>query len=495
MLDILSGLPDALMSASLIAMMAGTAAGIVVGATPGLTATLAMALLLPFTYTMTPLTSLGMMAGIYNGSMYGGAIPAILMRIPGTPSAVATTLDGYPLAQSGRARFALHVALVSSAAGSVISALALMLLAPLLVSFALRFGPVEYFWVAIFGLTSVSLLLANAPAKGLASALIGIAVGIVGMDMMTGAERLVFGVREIAGGINLAVLLTGLFAVPPALAMLDKTPAGTGNSHSLSGLGLRLREVFSFTRTWIRSGLIGIIVGVMPGAGGNLAGILGYSEEKRAATDASLFGKGDPRGIAASECANNADNASSLIPTLALGVPGNSVAALMMGAMLIQGLNPGPGLFASHGDVVHAFMWQMMLTAFMMLAFGFAGAGLFVQMLRIPPNLLAPMILTICSIGTYAASNFMVDVWVMLIFGCMAFLLSRSGYPIAPIVLGAILGPLAESSFRQSLLITHGDPFGFVSSTVSIILVIAICAVIFVPLQRRFRSRTAQPEV
>ena len=315
------------------------------------------------------------------------------------------------------------------------------------------------------------------------------------MDMMTGAERLVFGVREIAGGINLAVLLTGLFAVPPALAMLGKTPTGTGNNPSLSGPGLRLRKALSFTRTWIRSGLIGIIVGVMPGAGGNLAGILGYSEEKRTAADASLFGKGEPRGIAASECANNADNASSLIPTLALGVPGNSVAALMMGAMLIQGLNPGPGLFASHGDVVHAFMWQMMLTAFMMLAFGFIGAGLFVQMLRIPPNLLAPMILTVCSIGTYATSNSMVDVWVMLVFGCMAFLLSRSGYPIAPIVLGAILGPLAESSFRQSLLITRGDPFGFVSSTVSIILVIAICAVIFVPLQRRFRSRTTRPKV
>ena len=493
MLDVLSGLPDALMPASLVAMAIGTAAGILVGATPGLTATLAMALLLPFTYTMTPLISLGMMAGIYNGSMYGGAIPAILMRIPGTPSAVATVLDGYPLARSGRTRFALHVALVSSAAGSVLSALALMLLAPLLVSFALRFGPVEYFWVALFGLTSVSLLLARAPAKGLASAMIGIAVGIVGMDMMTGAERLVFGVREIAGGINLAVLLTGLFAIPPALAMLDRMPGGTGGDSSLSGPGIRPREALSFARTWIRSGLIGIFVGVMPGAGGNLAGILGYAEEKRAAGDARLFGKGDPRGVAASECANNADNASSLIPTLALGVPGNSVAALMMGAMLIQGLNPGPGLFAYHGDVVHAFMWQMMLTAFMMLAFGFAGAALFVQMLRIPPSVLAPTILTICSIGTYAASKSMVDVWLMLIFGGTAFLLSRSGYPIAPIVLGAILGPLAESSFRQSLLITRGDPLGFVSSTVSIVLVLAICAVIFVPLRRRFRAGTARP--
>jgi putative tricarboxylic transport membrane protein len=341
MIEVLSGLPHALIVDSILAMVVGTAAGILVGAIPGLTATLAMALLLPFTYTMSPLVALGMMAGIYNGSMYGGAIPAILMRIPGTPSAVATTFDGYPLAQAGRAKYALHIALVSSTAGSIISALALMIIAPPLVSLALQFGPTEYFWVAVFGLTSVSLLLAGAPAKGLASAMIGVAIGLVGMDMMTGSERLVFGVRHVAGGINLAVMLTGLFAVPPALAMLAYSSNGSGQA-DLTGAGLRVREAFSLTKTWIRSGLIGVVIGIMPGAGGNLAGILGYAEEKRAAKDDSLFGKGDPRGIAASECANNADNASSLIPTLALGVPGNSVAALMMGAMLIQGLNPGP---------------------------------------------------------------------------------------------------------------------------------------------------------
>lgn len=487
MLDVISGLPDALTLQSLLAMMAGTAAGIVVGAIPGLTATLAMALLLPFTYTMSPLTSLGMMAGIYNGSMYGGAIPAILMKIPGTPSAVATTFDGYPLAQSGRAKFALHVALLSSSAGSLISAVALMLLAPPLVSFALRFGPIEYFWVAIFGMTAVSLLVAKAPAKGLASALIGIAIGLVGMDLMTGEERLVFGLRDVAGGINLAVLLTGLFAIPPALAMLGQGSVKGGAA--LSGAGIRLTAVPQFFKTWAKSGIIGVIVGVMPGAGGNLAGILGYTEEKRSARDASRFGKGDPRGIAASECANNADNASSLIPTLALGVPGNSVAALMMGAMLIQGLNPGPALFAQQGDIVFGFMWQMLLTAFLMLVFGFAGASVFVQMLRIPTAILSPMILVVCSIGTYAAGNSLVDVWLMLGFGVMGWLLSRSGYPIAPIVLGAILGPLAESSFRQGLLISRGNIADFASSTVSIVLILAILAILLAPLMRTVADR------
>lgn len=489
MIEVLSGLPHALLIDSILAMIVGTAAGILVGAIPGLTATLAMALLLPFTYTMSPLVALGMMAGIYNGSMYGGAIPAILMRIPGTPSAVATTFDGYPLAQAGRAKYALHIALISSTAGSIISALALMIIAPPLVTLALKFGPTEYFWVAIFGLTSVSLLLAGAPAKGLASAMIGVAVGLVGMDMMTGAERLVFGVRHIAGGVDLAVMLTGLFAIPPSLAMLA-SPSGGSSRADLSGTGLKLREALTFTRTWIRSGVIGVIIGIMPGAGGNLAGILSYAEEKRAARDSSRFGKGDPRGIAASECANNADNASSLIPTLALGVPGNSVAALMMGAMLIQGLNPGPALFSQHADVVYGFMWQMLLTAFMMLALGLVGAKLFVNMLRIPAALLAPMILIICSLGTYASTNAMADVWLMLGFGVTGYVLSRSGYPIAPIVLGAILGPMAESSFRQALLISRGDPLSFVSSPISIVLVVAILAILALPLLRRRKPHT-----
>ncbi|MCL1482461.1 tripartite tricarboxylate transporter permease [Marinobacter sp. M3C] len=490
MTELLGGLLAVITLESMSAMLMGTAAGILVGAIPGLTATLAMALLLPFTYAMDPFISLGMMAGIYNGSMFGGAIPAILMKIPGTPSAVATVFDGNPLAASGRAKFAIHVALCSSSAGSVISAIALMLLAPPLVELALKFGPVEYFWIAIFGMTSVSLLLASAPAKGLASALIGIAVGIVGMDMISGAERLVFDVRSVAGGINIAVLLTGLFAIPPALAMLDAHSRKLGDV-AISGQGITIKDALYLVKTWLRSGLIGVFVGVMPGAGGNLAGILSYAEEKRAAKDSSLFGKGDPRGVAASECGNNADNASSLIPTLALGVPGNSVAALMMGAMLIQGLNPGPALFTQSGDVVYGFMWQMLITAFLMLAIGFVGTGLFVRMLKVPTGLLAPMILVVCSIGTYTASNNIADVWIMLVVGVCAFLLSRSGYPIAPIVLGAILGPMAETSFRQSVLISRGDPLAFFASPISIVLVTLIAAVLLFPLWRWFRQSRA----
>lgn len=272
--------------------------------------------------------------------------------------------------------------------------------------------------------------------------------------------------------------------------MLDAHSRKLGDV-AISGQGITIKDALYLVKTWLRSGLIGVFVGVMPGAGGNLAGILSYAEEKRAAKDSSLFGKGDPRGVAASECGNNADNASSLIPTLALGVPGNSVAALMMGAMLIQGLNPGPALFTQSGDVVYGFMWQMLITAFLMLAIGFVGTGLFVRMLKVPTGLLAPMILVVCSIGTYTASNNIADVWIMLVVGVCAFLLSRSGYPIAPIVLGAILGPMAETSFRQSVLISRGDPLAFFASPISIVLVTLIAAVLLFPLWRWFRQSRA----
>lgn len=451
-------------------MLIGSIAGVIVGGVPGLTATLAIALLLPFTYTLSPTVALGLISGIYNGAMFGGAIPAILLRIPGTPGAVATTLDGFPLAQNGKARLALQVSLFSSVLGSVVSAIMLMLLAPPLVALSLRFGPAEYFWVAVFGLSSVALLLSGAPAKGLASALLGVAVGMIGMDMITGTERLVFGFRHMAGGISLPVMLTGMFAIPPALAMISAARTPLGETR-IAGPGVTRKELTALWPTWLRSSIIGVVVGIMPGAGGNLASILSYSEERRAARDKSMFGKGDIRGVAASECANNADNASSLIPTLALGVPGNSVAALIMGTLLIQGLNPGPALFRQHADIVYGFMWQMMLTAFIMLIVGLVGAGLFVRILRLPQPILAPMILAICALGTYAATNSFADIWLMYGFGVAAYFLIRAGYPIAPVVLGAILGPLAESSFRQAMLIGRGNPLNLVSSPLSMVLV------------------------
>ncbi|WP_280564236.1 tripartite tricarboxylate transporter permease [Chromohalobacter sp. 48-RD10] len=485
--QLLAALPSVIEPSVILAMIVGVIAGTVIGALPGLTATLGIALLLPFSYTMSPIIALGLMAGIYNGSMYSGAIPAILVNIPGTPSGVATTFDGYPLARAGRAKLALHAALVSSCMGSVASALALMLLAPVLVDFALRFGPAEYFWVAIFGMCSIAVLLSDNPVKGLTASILGVLIGLVGIDQISGAERMTFGINALNGGINLLILLTGLYAVPPALDLLSTS--ATGGRIKESGPRIRLKEVLSLIPTWIRSSTIGILIGIIPGAGGNLASFLSWTQEKRGAADDSKFGKGDIRGVAASECGNNADNSASMIPALALGVPGNSVAAMILGGLLIQGLQPGPALFQNNPDIVYGFMWEMLLTAPILLVVGYFGAGAFSHVLRIPPSILAPMILVVTTIGAYAAQNAFTDVWLMYVFGILGFFLTKANIPLAPIIIGVILGPLAESNFRRALLLRNADPNIFFGSPITWVLIAMTVFVFLFPLLRKGWAR------
>ncbi len=486
-------LPLVLGPTVILFMLVGTIAGIVIGALPGLTATLGIAVLLPFTYGMSPINALAVMAGIYNGAMYGGAIPAILVNIPGTPAGVATTFDGYPMARSGRARMALQVALVSSTVGSVLSALSLILLAPVLVIFALNFGPAEYFWVAIFGLASIAVLMSGDPVKGLIAAIIGVLVGLVGIDQISGQDRLTFDLEELTGGIDLIILLTGLYAVPPALDLLiDARMRATGGGAPVdarAGPPLSWSLFVELIPTWLRAGVMGIIIGIIPGAGGTLASFLSWTQERRWARDGSRFGSGDPRGVAASECGNNADTAAAMIPALTLGVPGNSVAAMILGGLLIHGLQPGPALFRNNPDLVYGFMWEMLITAPIMFGVGIMGAGLFARAMRIPPALMAPLILVVTSIGAYAAQNSIEDVWIMLAFGVLGVLLTRANIPLAPIIIGAILGPMAESNFRRAVLLMNMDKTIFFHSIISWVLILMTLAVFLFPLWRRWQRR------
>jgi putative tricarboxylic transport membrane protein len=490
-----AALPPVLDPLVILAMAAGVVAGIVLGALPGLTATLGIAVLLPFTYGMPTIHALALMAGIYNGAMYGGAIPAILVGIPGTPSGVATTFDGVPMARAGRARQALQVALVSSVIGAILSAVALIMVAPLLVRFALQFGPAEYFWVAVFGLVSIAVLMSGDPVKGLASAIIGVLVGLVGIDQISGQERLTFGIDALAGGVNLIILLTGLYAVPPALDLLldarrhAAAPGSAGAVDARAGPALSLPLTARLVPTWLRSGVLGVIIGIIPGAGGNLASFLSWTQERRWVRHDNRFGEGDPRGVAASECGNNADNAAAMIPALTLGVPGNSVAAMILGGLMIHGLQPGPALFRNNPEVVYGFMWEMLLTAPLMLLIGALGAGLFARAMRIPPALMAPMILVVTTVGAFAAQNAMEDVWIMWAFGVLGVLLTRSGFPLAPIIIGAILGPMAEASFRRSVLLMNMDETILVGSPITWALIAMTAAAILVPLVRRWRGR------
>lgn len=477
---------------NLLAMVVGVIGGIVVGALPGLTATMGIAILIPLTFTMEPLVALGMVAGIYNGGIYGGAIPAILLGIPGTSSSIPTTFDGVPLARRGEAENALRISAYSSAIGGIASGAALLILAPPLATITLLFGPAEYFWVAAFGMCSIAVLLGDDALKGLISAAIGLLIGTIGIDSVSGHERFTFDIFYLTGGFNFIVLLAGLYGIPPAITL-----AQTAASSSLASTGLtvtrakhRFRNWKSLVPTWVRSSTIGIIVGVLPGVGGTMAAFLSYNEARRADADPESFGKGNYKGIAASECGNNADNASALIPTLTLGVPGNAVAAVIMGAFLVQGLQPGPGLFRSEPVLVYAFILQMIATAAMLFFLGgMIALRVFAPVLRLPPALIAPIVICLSVIGVYTIQNSIFDIFALLGFGLIGYLLQATGFPLAPVVLGLILGPMAEQQLRLALIIARGDLFALASSTVSHVIIGLIALVLLIPLVRFLRAQ------
>ena len=500
---LLHALPVVLEWQNFLAMVAGVIAGIAIGAMPGISGTMAISILIPLTFFLDPLVALGMIAGIYNGAMYGGAIPAILLRIPGTPAAVATTFDGYPMAQAGQAGQALQIACVSSAVGGMISATALMTLAPPLSLITLAFGPPEIFWVAVFGIASVSFFLGKDPIKGLLSACIGLIASLVGIDVITGADRFTFGRLELVDGINIVVLLVGLYALSPAVSLLEDTSFKSMMKDSriaISNLFKEIPHMIRFWKIWLRSGMIGVMVGILPGAGGSLAAFMSYNETVRASKDRASFGKGNPEGVAAAECGNNSDNGAALIPALTLGIPGSTIVAVIMGALMIQGLQPGPELFRDHPDVVYGFMIQMFLSSFLLLLLGGSVAtNTFAQLLRIPPSILGPIILSLMVVGVYSIQGSMFDVYLMFGFGLLGYGMEKLKMPLAPAVLGLILGDYAEKNFRLSLMISRDDFSIFWTRPICQIILALTAAVILWPAirgilaKRRLKKEAEEP--
>jgi putative tricarboxylic transport membrane protein len=488
--DLLHALPNVLEWANFAAVIIGVIAGIVVGAMPGLSATMAISVLVPFTFGLEPLVALGLMAGIYNGAMYGGAIPAVLLRIPGTPAAVATTFDGYPMAQKGEGGFALQVAVISSAIGGIASAFALMLLAPPLSKVTLLFGPSEVFWVAVFGLASIIFLLGGNPVKGLISAFFGVFVSVIGSDPIYGNDRFTFGQLEILDGIHIVILLVGLYALPPVIDLLE-TPLKTGVDNSKLGtesIWKALPRMKGYWKTWLRGSAIGIWIGILPGAGGSMAAFMSYNEARRSSTNPDAWGEGEPEGVAAAEVANNADTASALIPALTLGIPGTAVAAVMLGGLLVHGLQPGPMLFRENPDIVFGFMWQFLFGAILLVLLGGSLAtNSFAHLLNLPRPLLGSVIIVLMLIGVYSIHSRMFDVYLMLGFGAIGWVMDRLKFPLPPVVLGLILGGFAEENLRLALRIGRGDPMILVQNTTSLVLVVLTIAVIIGPtLKKRF---------
>ena len=468
---------------NLLLVCLGTALGIVFGAIPGLTATMGLALLVPFTFSMDPAGGLLMLAGIYVGAMYGDAIPAILINTPGTPAAIATTFDGFPLARKGMAQHALVTAAFASFVGSVLANIVLATSAEPLAEMSLRFGPPEYFWLGIFGLTIISVLSSGNLLKGFIAAAIGLLFSTVGMATLSGDVRLTFGYPELQGGIGLAGALIGFFCLPEILSNVigrqREHYAGEPVRPSMSVIFETISDLVRRPVLMLRSSLIGLVVGVAPGAGGNIASMVSYSEATRWERDSHEFGKGTIRGVAASEAANSAMAPGSLIPLLTLGIPGSPPAAVILGALMLHGMQPGVELFSAHSSVVYAFIVGLAVAAFAVLILGTLGSFVYARIINIPSRALAPAILVLTVLGSYAIRNNMLDVWVMLMFGVIGFVLTRLNYHPAPLVLGFILGPYIEDGIVQSTMIggASGNVLAYMTLRPICIVLIVLCVV------------------
>ncbi len=487
-----SSLAGTLSITNILAMIVSTASGIMVGALPGLSATMGVALLIPFTFSMPPLTGLLCMAGMYNGAIYGGSISAVLLNVPGTPGAVVTTFDGNAMAKKGEGRYALETSVICSAVGGTASALALMFIAPYLARLALKFGPAEYFWISVLGLSTIASFLSGSVVKGLLCAFAGLFVSTIGIDQISGVFRFTFDNMYLMEGFPEIVVLIGLYSIPEVFCILEEIVLGkkfaTGNlllANNENEKRWTFRSDFKDSLpTWTRSSIIGIIIGIIPGAGSSIASFISYKEAKRKSKNPELFGKGTVEGVRASETANNAVTASAMIPMLTFGIPGNVVTAIMVGGLLIHGLHPGPNLFVKEPQIVYGLMWGMLITNFIMLFLGYFGARAFAQCLKMPKVILAASIAVLSTVGTYSINNSMFDVYSMLFFGVVGLAMRKLQLPVAPAVLGIILGPLAETELRRALMIAD-SPMEIFTRPLSFVLFVLTLLSLFYPLLKK----------
>ncbi|GAB1486605.1 tripartite tricarboxylate transporter permease [Aminivibrio sp.] len=454
--------------AVLFSITVGTVVGIIVGAMPGLTATMAVALLIPVTFGMDPLVGLALMGGVYSGGMYGGAISSILLSTPGTPAAAVTAFDGYP--SPGRARVGSpSLWPPGPVSGGILSTIALLLMAPALAKFSLRFGPPEYFVLSIMGLSSIVTLTKGSMVKGLMSGFLGLVLATVGMDPLSGFMRFTFGSMDLFDGVPFMPALIGLFSVSQILDLTAESHIVEDLSETISSIR-RSKLPKGLAPTIARGGVIGTIVGMLPGAGATIAAFISYNFAKQSAKDPDSFGKGNPKGVAAAESANNGCVGGSLIPLLTLGIPGNSVAAALMGGLMIQGLIPGPELFSKYGALTYGFILSLFLANVIFLVLGIYLAPYFARVTSTPNALLIPGIAILSVIGSYAMNNNLFDVWLMIGFGVAGYFLEKGGFSTGALVLGLILGPIAELGFGQSLLMSAGSPLIFFERPLCILL-------------------------
>lgn len=460
--------------------LAGAVLGIFFGALPGVSATLGIALLVPLTFSMAPVGALVFLGAVYCGAIYGGSISAILINVPGTPAAIATMLDGYEMTKQGKGGQALGLATVASLMGGQLSVIVLLFGAPLVATVALEIRSAEFFWIVIFAMSTVGAIGAGSPLKGIIAAVLGLAIGLIGAHQMTGTLRFAFGEPALYTGVPVVSALVGLFSISQVLILAE----GKGMDSQLEvpkigSLWPGRDLLWRLRKTLVRSSIIGTVVGLIPGAGADIASFIGRSEAKRYSSEPELFGKGSPEAVVGAEAANNAVVGGSLIPMLTLGIPGNAVTAALLGGLMIHGLIPGPLLFQEAPDILYPFIFSLFLANLFFAVVAFGGLKYVAKIVLVPQGVIAPVVTALAVIGAYSFRNLGFDIWIMLTMGLMGYALRKADYPIAPIILGIILGPLAEENLDRVLTLAGAADLSlmgyFTQRWLTVVLMVLTC--------------------
>lgn len=459
--------------------------GLIFGALPGLNATMAVAILLPVTFLFDQSTGLALLIAAYISGVSGGLVSATLLRIPGTPSSIATTFDAYPLAQKGQAVKALGTGMLASFLGSMISLSILIFFAPAIAGIAIGFGPHEYAALAALALLMVGVMSGDNMTRGLLAVMLGMALGFIGFAPIDGTPRFSLGMTELNAGIGMLPFMVGLFALPQLIREIIRQPSVKKLGLEFSGIGVTLGEIRENAVNLIRSALIGTGIGVLPGIGGAASNLIAYAVAKKTSKEEDTFGKGNVAGIWASEGANNASIGGALLPLLALGIPGDGVTAMLIGGFEIHGLQPGPMLFLNTPQVIHAIYAAFLVTAVLVLILQFSTLRLFPRILLIPRHYLVPVLVVLTAVGAYAAEFRFFDLWVMFGIGVLGYFLERFRFPLAPVVLGFVMGPLLEENLRRALLLAEGNMVSFLTRPYAAIFSITCILIIALGLWRR----------
>ncbi len=482
-MEILNSLLNVIQPLPLFAIFIGTLVGIIIGALPGLSSTMGVALLFPIAFKISGISGILMLLGIYIGSVYGGSISAIFLNTPGTPASACTVFEGYPMTKRGEGGKALFISTFASFTGGIISCIMLIWASPFLAKFALKFGASEYFTLGLFGLSIISGISGKSLLLGFISCLLGLIISIIGLDPFTGYLRFTFGSMYLAGGISFIPVLIGVLACAPIFVALQENDVpNIVSSAKIKDILPKRNEIKKIAIPMVRSGILGTIIGAIPGAGGDIAAFVSYNETKRFSKTPEKFGTGCIEGIAAPEAGNNAVTGGAMIPLLSLGIPGDSVTAILIGAFMSKGLQPGPLLFKDNLPQVYIIFIGLFIANIFMLILGIIGIRFSVQVTKVPRYILTPLILVLCVLGSFAINNNVVDLIVLLVSSIIGYFMIKAKFPMSPMILGIILGPMVENNLRRSLIMSNGNALIFFLRPISLTLILLSVITLILPI-------------